>query len=211
MSSSALVNVDSELAKIKFGLIAHFQQTKLTGGVVSTALWGGTAHIQTVFSKKLKTDDTGAQTAVPPPMAARTPPLGWSSWNAFRGSIDEERIMNTSHLLVSTGLRDAGYVYVNLDDCWMDRFRDNETGELRAGRGFPSGMKKLGENIHALGLKYGLCSDRGYRTCQGLSRHTTHARPTIVIRMTLLTAERPVIHFARPQVGNLNQNCHPLY
>ena len=57
MSSSALVNVDSELAKIKFGLIAHFQQTKLTGGVVSTALWGGTAHIQTVFSKRLKTDD----------------------------------------------------------------------------------------------------------------------------------------------------------
>ena len=62
----------------------------------------------------------------------RVQPLGWSSWNAFRGSINEERIMNTSHLLVSTGLRDAGFIYVNLDDCWMDRFRDNETGELRA-------------------------------------------------------------------------------
>lgn len=61
VSTSALVNVDSELAKLKFGLMAHFQQTKLIGGVVSTALWGGTAHIQTVFLKELKTDDTQGQ------------------------------------------------------------------------------------------------------------------------------------------------------
>ena len=63
-------------------------------------------------------------------MPARTPPLGWSSWEAFRCEISEERITNITDQLVSTGLRDAGYTYVNLDDCWMGDFRDDVTGVL---------------------------------------------------------------------------------
>jgi alpha-galactosidase len=70
--------------------------------------------------------------------------------------------------LVSLGLRDAGFVYVNLDDCWMNHYRDNVTGELTASaQNFPNGMKALGDMIHGKGLKYGLYSDRGFRTCQG--------------------------------------------
>ena len=56
---------------------------------------------------------------------------------------------------MATGLREAGYVYVNLDDCWMGRFRNNVTGQLVPGKNFPNGMKALGEMIHAKGLKYG--------------------------------------------------------
>ena len=97
---------------------------------------------------------------------ARTPPMGWSSWNALHCGISEGIIANVSKGLVDSGLKDAGYVYVNLDDCWMAKERDNVTGELIAGRNFPSGMKALGDALHAQGLKFGLYSDRGFKTCQ---------------------------------------------
>ena len=73
----------------------------------------------------------------------------------------------TDHL-VATGLRDAGFAYVNLDDCWMSKMRDNVTGQLVAGHQFPHGMAALGQMIHQKQLKFGLYSDRGFRTCQAL-------------------------------------------
>jgi hypothetical protein len=76
---------------------------------------------------------------------ARTPPMGWSSWNAVHGGINEAVITNISDALVATGLAAAGYVYVNLDDCWMARDRDNVIGQLQSGENFPKGMKALGD------------------------------------------------------------------
>jgi alpha-galactosidase len=76
--------------------------------------------------------------------------------------------MNVSALLASTGLRDRGYVYVNVDDCAMSPMRDNTTGSLVAGHNFPLGFRALGDALHASQFLFGLYTDRGFRTCQGL-------------------------------------------
>ena len=97
---------------------------------------------------------------------ALTPPMGWNSWNHYGCNIDETLIKRTADALVSSGLRDAGYVYVNLDDCWHGA-RD-EAGNIQPDpQRFPSGMKALGDYLHQRGLRFGLYSDAGATTCAG--------------------------------------------
>ena len=99
---------------------------------------------------------------------ARTPPMGWNSWNCFAHNIDENKIKEVADAMVSTGLKDAGYIYLNLDDNWMATSRD-ANGNLRADpTRFPKGMKELGDYIHSKGLKFGIYGDRGTRTCHHL-------------------------------------------
>ena len=108
----------------------------------------------------------GVATAQKAPGLALTPPMGWNSWNHFGCNIDEELIHETADALVKSGLRDAGYVYVNLDDCWQ--LSRDERGDIQPDPAkFPSGMKALGEYIHARGLKFGVYSDAGEKTCGG--------------------------------------------
>jgi alpha-galactosidase len=96
---------------------------------------------------------------------ARTPPMGWNSWNCFGPNIDENKIKGVADAMASTGLRDAGYIYLNLDDNWMAKSRDGN-GNLRADPDrFPGGMKALGDYIHDKGLKFGIYGDRGTVTC----------------------------------------------
>ncbi|KAH8511925.1 hypothetical protein H0E87_009201 [Populus deltoides] len=96
---------------------------------------------------------------------ARTPPMGWNSWNHFQCNIDERTIKTTADALVSTGLAALGYKYVNIDDCWGEEKRDWK-GSLRAKAStFPSGIKALADYVHSKGLKLGIYSDAGYRTC----------------------------------------------
>ncbi len=96
---------------------------------------------------------------------ARTPPMGWNSWNIFHENINEVQIKEIADAIVSSGMRDAGYIYLNLDDNWMATSRD-ANGKLRADPvRFPSGMKALGDYIHSKGLKFGIYGDRGLRTC----------------------------------------------
>ncbi len=96
---------------------------------------------------------------------AKTPPMGWNSWNIFHENIDENKIKEIADALVTSGMKDAGYVYLNLDDNWMANSRD-VNGNLRADpTRFPSGMKALGDYIHSKGLKFGIYGDRGLRTC----------------------------------------------
>lgn len=98
---------------------------------------------------------------------ALTPPMGWNTWNTFGCNINEDLIKETSQIIAASGLKDAGYVYVVLDDCWMTRSRD-EKGQLVADpEKFPGGMKALGDYIHSLGLKFGIYNDAGTRTCAG--------------------------------------------
>ncbi|PNW88365.1 hypothetical protein CHLRE_01g026250v5 [Chlamydomonas reinhardtii] len=93
--------------------------------------------------------------------------MGWNSWNYFRCNINETIIRSVADAIVSSGLMDAGYVYVNIDDCWMEK-RDNATGRIVPfADKFPSGMKALGDYIHSLGLKFGVYSDTGKHTCEG--------------------------------------------
>ena len=89
---------------------------------------------------------------------ARTPPLGWNSWNAFKGKLDEKIVKQTADLLVSTGLAAKGYIYVNMDDTWAEE-RDNITHKLIAStKKFPSGIPALASYVHSKGLKFGICT-----------------------------------------------------
>ena len=94
-----------------------------------------------------------------------TPPLGWNSWNVFHENINEKQIQEIADAMVSSGLKDAGYIYLNLDDNWMDTKRD-ANGDLQNNpKTFPSGMKAIADYVHKKGLKFGLYGDRGKRTC----------------------------------------------
>ncbi len=97
---------------------------------------------------------------------AKTPPMGWNSWNKFACNIDESLIKGVADAMVETGLRDAGYVYLNLDDCWHGQ-RDS-LGFIQADPvRFPSGIKALADYVHSKGLKIGIYSDAGRQTCAG--------------------------------------------
>jgi alpha-galactosidase len=93
-----------------------------------------------------------------------TPPMGWNSWNHFQGHIDDATIRQIADALVKTGMRDAGYVYVNIDDTWEGE-RD-ERGQLHPNDKFPD-MKSLAGYLHARGLKLGIYSSPGTETCAG--------------------------------------------
>lgn len=96
---------------------------------------------------------------------ASTPPMGWDSWNSFGCDIDEKKIRAAADALVSSGMRDAGYRYVIVDDCWYAPARD-AAGNLRANpQRFPSGMAALGAYLHSRGLKFGLYMSPNASTC----------------------------------------------
>src|SRR5579859_2211373 len=96
------------------------------------------------------------------------PVMGFSTWYAFRTSINEQLVLAQAQALVSSGLATAGYVTVNLDDGWMAPSRDGN-GDLQPDPAkFPSGLAALASQIHGLGLKFGIYTGIGTRTCQGL-------------------------------------------
>ncbi len=99
---------------------------------------------------------------------AMTPPMGWNSWNTFQTKISEQLVMQTADKMVSSGMRDAGYVYLVLDDGWMAMVRDSVTGDLIADpEKFPHGMKAVADYVHSKGLKFGLYNCAGTKTCAG--------------------------------------------
>jgi alpha-galactosidase len=93
---------------------------------------------------------------------AQTPPMGWNSWNYFAGKVDDKGVRAAADQLVATGMKDAGYIYVNIDDTWQGK-RD-ETGLLHANEKFPD-MKALADYVHSKGLKLGIYSGPGTQTC----------------------------------------------
>jgi alpha-galactosidase len=103
-----------------------------------------------------------AATLVDAQKVALTPPMGWNSWNFFNGRVTDKDIRDTADLLVSTGMRDAGYVYVNIDDTWEGE-RDAQ-GRITSNSKFPD-MKALSDYVHSKGLKLGIYSSPGATTC----------------------------------------------
>ena len=90
-------------------------------------------------------------------MLVKKPPMGWNTWNTFGHDINEELIRSSADVFVEAGLRDAGYEYVVIDDCWSKKVRDPQTDRLvPEPEKFPSGMKALSDYIHAKGLKFGM-------------------------------------------------------
>jgi alpha-galactosidase len=96
---------------------------------------------------------------------ARTPPVGWNSWNKFGCKVSEALVRGAADSLVRSGLKDAGYEYVVIDDCWQVS-RDADGNIVSDATRFPSGMKAMGDYIHSKGLKFGIYSDAGRGTCQ---------------------------------------------
>ncbi len=109
-----------------------------------------------------------AQDSPPNPLEglAATPPMGWNSWNRFGCDVSESLIRETADAMVSSGMRDAGYEYVVIDDCWQVD-RDPDGAIVVDPERFPSGMKVLADYVHSKGLKFGIYSDAGTATCQG--------------------------------------------
>jgi alpha-galactosidase len=97
---------------------------------------------------------------------AKTPPMGWNSWNKFQCNVSERLIRETADAMVTTGMKDAGYQFVNIDDCWHGA-RDSLGFIHPDSARFPSGMKALADYVHAKGLKLGIYSDAGSKTCGG--------------------------------------------
>ena len=96
---------------------------------------------------------------------AKTPPMGWNSWNKFACNVSEKLIKEMADAMVTSGMRDAGYQYLVIDDCWQID-RDAQGNILPDPERFPSGMKALADYVHSKGLKFGLYSDAGTLTCQ---------------------------------------------
>lgn len=97
---------------------------------------------------------------------APTPPMGWMTWNMFKGDISEQLIKETADAMVESGLRDAGYKYVFIDDLWQGG-RDNRNNIIPDSKKFPNGIKALADYVHSKGLKLGIYSDAAQLTCGG--------------------------------------------
>ena len=97
---------------------------------------------------------------------AETPPMGWNSWNKFACKVSEELIKSVADAIAVNGMKDAGYQFVVIDDCWQVS-RDENGFIVADPQLFPSGMKALADYVHSKGLKFGLYSDAGSKTCAG--------------------------------------------
>jgi len=97
---------------------------------------------------------------------ALTPPMGWNSWNKFGCNVSDEMVRQMADAMVKSGMKDAGYKYVVIDDCWQ--VSRDEAGNIVADPArFPQGIRALADYIHSLGLKFGIYSDAGSKTCAG--------------------------------------------
>jgi len=119
-----------------------------------------------VFAVLIACSLSPAQSASSPaPALAPTPPMGWNSWNKFACDVSEELIRETADAIVSSGLKAAGYQYVNIDDCWqVSRAADGAI--VPDAQRFPTGIKALADYVHSKGLKLGIYTDAGRMTCQ---------------------------------------------
>ena len=97
---------------------------------------------------------------------APTPPMGWMTWNMFKGNISEQLIKETADAMVESGLRDAGYKYIFIDDLWQGG-RDCQNNIIPDPKKFPNGIKALADYVHSKGLKLGIYSDAAQLTCGG--------------------------------------------
>ena len=130
------------------------------------ALWGD----RLVAHRAVAADEISRPAYIEPPALhkvkfnglAATPPMGWNSWNLFAEKVDDQTVRTMADAMVSSGMRDAGYIYVNIDDTW-EGVRDAQ-GNLPANHKFPD-MKALADYVHSKGLKLGIYSGPGPRTC----------------------------------------------
>ncbi len=105
---------------------------------------------------------------------AQTPPMGFNTWNTFGANINEQMLLEITDMIVERGYRDAGYEYVVIDDCWSLRERDEDGNLVPDPEKFPHGMKYVADYVHSKGLKFGMYSCAGTRTCAGFPGSFDH-------------------------------------
>ena len=99
-------------------------------------------------------------------MLVNKPPMGWNTWNTFGHAISDSLVRESADAFERLGLKEAGYQYIVIDDCWSLKVRDPQTDRLVADpEKFPEGMKAVADYVHAKGLKFGMYSCAGQRTC----------------------------------------------
>jgi alpha-galactosidase len=108
----------------------------------------------------------GGQGQAPPNALAKTPPLGWNSWNKFGCNVTDALVREIADAMVASGMRDAGYQYVVIDDCWQ-KSRDASGFIVPDAAHFPNGIAPVADYVHGKGLKLGIYTDAGTATCQG--------------------------------------------
>jgi alpha-galactosidase len=150
---------------------------RLLACATAATLWGGALAGVAVTA--------GAVATATPAAAldnglARTPPMGFNDWNAFGCDVSEALIEQTADYFISSGLKAAGYTYVNIDDCWMTHTRDANGRLVPDPVKFPDGIKGTADYVHSKGLKLGIYEDAGTATCAGypgsLGHETTDAQ-----------------------------------
>lgn len=107
-------------------------------------------------------------------MLAKRPPLGWNSWNTFGSNINEALIKEMADFMVDRGYKEAGYEYLVIDDCWSLKQRDKNGLLVADPEKFPNGMKAVADYVHSKGLKFGMYSCAGARTCAGYPSSFDH-------------------------------------
>jgi len=166
---------DRAYATRQWTAVLEGQQVRLVGDI-----WY--AHVEqvgrqgTASDAKTRTFKTTALPPLgklPPDGLAAKPPMGWSSWNRFAEHIDDKTIRAMADALVATGLKDAGYIYVNIDDGWQGT--RGPDGAIRPNEKFPD-MKGLADYVHSKGLKLGIYSSQGPKTCAGFEGSYGHVQ-----------------------------------
>ncbi len=171
---------------VTFGRPPRTRQSSWNGTVKDGKLYLTAPPFPGRPSRTFVAERTSAKALLPPPRLplpalhdvpynglARTPPMGWNSWNKFAGKVDEQDVRGMAKAMVTSGMKAAGYTYVNIDDTWEGP-RDAH-GNITSNRKFPS-MKALAEYVHSLGLKFGIYSSPGPKTCAGYTGTYAHVQ-----------------------------------
>jgi hypothetical protein len=140
-------------------LISHVRTFALTGVVALCLTLGMPA---TLSAAPVAGDATPAWNGL-----ALTPPMGYNNWSYYQCNINEDLILAQAKALVSTGLAKKGYDTITIDDCWMAKKRNSDGTLAGDPQKFPHGMAWMGQQVHALGLKFGIYEDSGDKTCAG--------------------------------------------
>lgn len=159
------------------GLPAGLKLDGSTGQLTGVVDKPGTYLVKLIARNRLGTAERTLRLEVGDKICL-TPPMGWNSWNCWGCSVTAENVRQSARAMVEKGLINYGWTYINIDDCWHGK-RDPKTGEIRSNEKFPD-MKALADYVHSLGLKIGLYTDCGPKTCAGYEGSEGHEEQDIM-------------------------------
>ncbi|MBN1902485.1 NPCBM/NEW2 domain-containing protein [Candidatus Sumerlaeota bacterium] len=152
--------LDVAVFNLPNGLIYDSESNSIKGKTSSKGDCTITVTAKNKFGEDKKSFDLRVGAAL-----SQTPPMGWNSWNCWGCAVDENKIKAAADAMAASGLINHGWSYINIDDCWQGK-RDETTKKINSNEKFPD-MKELADYIHSKGLKFGVYTDSGTKTCGG--------------------------------------------